>query len=355
MKALEKNRPLTAFDREKLRRWFFLNRRFLPWRESSSPYEVWVSEVMLQQTQVSVVIPYFKRWIQFFPTILDLAAAPMEAVIKAWEGLGYYSRARYLKEGAEYLARHFGGELPDSYEALAKVKGLGPYTIGAILSFAFKKKAAAVDGNVLRVLSRFFSITKPVDQQKTQKEIRTLCLSLLPDVEPWIVMEALIELGALVCKKKASCGVCPLRENCLGKSQADLLPIKRLCQRPIHLYRDVAIIYAEKELLLRKGEKGYVMADLWEFPYFERGLSPSRALGLSLLFKRSLTEFHHQFTKHRAHLYPSIYEGKKKPICGYHWVSFDRIDALPFSSGSRQILRALKDLDEPKLVPLSVR
>ena len=344
MSLFSSNCPASLFDAQKLRRWFFLNRRFLPWRESSSPYEVWVSEVMLQQTQVTVVIPYFNRWMRLFPTISALAAAPIEAVIKAWEGLGYYARARHLKEGAIYLTRHFGGELPDSYEALEKVKGLGPYTIGAILSFAFKKKAAAVDGNVLRVLSRFFSISKPIDQQKTQKEIRDLCLTLLPEVEPWVVMEALIELGALVCQKKAHCDACPLSERCLGKSQAHLLPIRKARQKSIELHRDVAIIYAQDEILLRKGEPGGVMADLWEFPYFEKGLPVEKALNMvSLVLKGTLREFHHQFTKYKAFLYPSIYQGTKVSVSGYHWIPFNRVHALPFSSGHRQIVYALQD------------
>src|SRR3990167_4180187 len=149
---------MQPFDHESLKRWFFINRRILPWRENPSPYEVWVSEVMLQQTRVSVVIPYFNRWMKHFPTISDLAKASIEAIIKVWEGLGYYSRARNLHEGAKYLLQFHAGELPDSPEHLKKVRGLGPYTIGAIRSFAFKQKAAAIDGNVLRVIARYFSI-----------------------------------------------------------------------------------------------------------------------------------------------------------------------------------------------------
>ncbi|MEM8727459.1 MAG: A/G-specific adenine glycosylase, partial [Chlamydiota bacterium] len=266
-----KNSARPPFASEKLRQWFFLNRRSLPWRENPSPYEVWVSEVMLQQTRVDVVIPYFKKWIDRFPTVSSLAAAPIETVIKVWEGLGYYSRARNLKQGAEYLCREHRGELPDSYSMLQAVKGLGPYTIGAILSFGFKQKFPAVDGNVLRVLSRFFAVEDPIDKGKTQTRIRELCLSILPDDEPWIIMEALIELGALVCQKKAKCHQCPLSRRCSGKSKAHLLPNKSRREKTVHLHRDVAVIYSGKELLLQKGETGKVMADLWEFPYFDRG------------------------------------------------------------------------------------
>lgn len=339
----EKNSSNLSFVSEKLRKWFFLNRRALPWRENPSPYEVWVSEVMLQQTQVNVVIPYFKKWMELFPTISSLAVASIEEVIKAWEGLGYYSRARNLKKGAEYLYEQHGGELPDSYTALQEVKGLGPYTIGAILSFAFKKKVPAVDGNVLRVLSRFFSIEDPIDKGKTQKRIRELCLSILPDYEPWIVMEALIELGALVCQKKAKCNECPLTHQCQGKSKADLLPNKSKREKTVHLYRDVAVIYSGTELLLQKGIKGKVMADLWEFPYFERGANIEDILGIFLTPKRALQEVSHGFTKYKAFLYPHLYEGEKTPLLNYFWIPFDTVIKIPFSSGHRRIIHYLRN------------
>ncbi len=332
-----------SFNPEELRKWFFWARRPLPWRENPSPYEVWVSEVMLQQTQVGVVIPYFKRWMTLFPTIPALAAAPIEKVIKVWEGLGYYSRARNLHKGAEFLTKYYDGELPNSREALKKVKGLGPYTIGAILSFAFKNKAPAVDGNVLRVLSRFFAIKEPIDKSKTQKEIRELCYALLPEKEPWIIMEGLIELGALVCQKKAKCKECPLSKNCLGKSKADLLPVKSKGEKTIHLYRDVAIIYSGKELLLRKGGKGKVMADLWEFPYFERGVDIGEVLELSLISKGPLKEVSHSFTKYKAFLYPHLYQTERVEISDFKWISFDDVIKIPFSSGHRRILLSLRN------------
>lgn len=341
--ALEENIQVGAFESEKLRKWFFLNRRLLPWRENPSPYEVWVSEVMLQQTQVSVVIPYFKRWMERFPTISALAAAPIEEVIKVWEGLGYYSRARNLKKGAEYLTKEHGGALPNSYEALERVNGLGPYTIGAILSFAFKEKAPAVDGNVFRVLSRFFAIQDPIDKGKTQRRMRELCGLLLPDYEPWIVMEGLIELGALVCQKKAKCGECPLEGRCLGKSQGDLLPVKSKREKTIHLHRDVAVIYSGKDLLLQRGKKGRVMADLWEFPYFDRGVNIQEALDIPLLLKGNLDKVSHGFTKYKAFLYPHLYEGKKVPLRNYEWVAFERVKHIPFSSGHRQIVDHLRN------------
>ena len=330
-------------DIEKLRQWFFKNRRDLPWREDPSPYEVWVSEVMLQQTQVSVVVPYFKRWMTLFPTIAKLAEAPLEAVIKTWEGLGYYSRARNLHEGARYLTENHGGELPSSNGELKKVKGLGPYTIGAILSFAFKEREAAVDGNVMRVLSRFYGIDEPIDLGKVQRKVWALCEELLPEKEPWIIMEGLIELGALVCKKKASCKACPLREECVARrtSKSDLLPLKRSRAKTIHLHREVAVIHTEKALLLRKGERGKVMAGLAEFPYFEKGTSIEDALDLSLTPLCPLPKVTHGFTKYKAFLYPRLYRALHKEIKGYEWIPFEKIPMTSFSSGHRRILQGL--------------
>ena len=152
-----------------LRHWFLKNRRDLPWRLNTNPYKVWVSEVMLQQTQVNTVIPYYRRWLERFPTIEALASASVERVIKTWEGLGYYSRARNLREGAIYIVKNYQGHIPDDYSQLERIKGLGPYTIGAILSFAFKRKAPAIDGNVTRVLTRLFQITSPVEMSLTKK------------------------------------------------------------------------------------------------------------------------------------------------------------------------------------------
>jgi len=330
-----------SFDSDKLKKWFYLSRRPLPWRENPSPYEVWISEVMLQQTQVSVVIPYFKRWMTLFPSISTLASAPIEEVIKVWEGLGYYSRARNLHAGAQYLTKYHGGELPNSPEALKKVKGLGPYTIGAILSFAFKGKVPAIDGNVLRVLSRFFAIEEAIDQTKTQTMIRELCETLLPEDEPWIVMEGLIELGALVCQKKAKCELCPLNVSCLGKSKADLLPIKKKREKTTHLYRDIAIVRCGNDLLLRKGKKGKIMADLWEFPYVERGMNIEEVLGIPLTLKGKLDRVIHTFTRYKAFLHPYLYQAAKEEIEGYQWVSLSDCQNLPFSSGHRKILKIL--------------
>jgi len=328
-----------------LKYWFEDEKRDLPWRKNHSPYRVWVSEVMLQQTRASVVIPYFERWMKRFPTIEALAEAEKGEVIKLWEGLGYYSRARSLHDGARYLVRHHGGELPADEAVLKNVKGIGPYTIGAILSFAFHKKAAAIDGNVLRVMARFLGIEEEIDLSRVKERIQREVFELLPDEEPWVVMEALIELGAQVCKPKASCFVCPLREDCeayaLGK--VGELPKRRKRSKTTILHRDVYVIEHEGAFLIQKQGKGKIMAGLCEFPYIERGQSPSFFSNIQR--ERDLNPVTHTFTRYKAHLYPSLSRSfnrfKKK---GLVWVESKRLSELAFSSGHRKILKQLLEV-----------
>ena len=313
-----------------LKKWFYLHGRDLPWRKGPSPYAVMISEVMLQQTQVSVVIPYFEKWMQKFPTIEALARAPIEEVIKTWEGLGYYSRAHNLHAGAQYLLANHSGKLPANYQELSKVKGLGPYTIGAILNFAYRQKVPAIDGNVQRVVSRLYAIKDEITKSQTQKQIFCLVEKLLPDEEPWIVSEALIELGALICKKKPDCASCPLQNSCAAHNQgiAETLPTKTKKIKITELHRLVLIIHSDEGVFVRQGKKGKVMADLWEFPYIELPKGPK------------LPKVSHSFTRYRAHLYPYHLKIKKpRAHPTYIWKTWEQVKKLPFSSGHRRILK----------------
>lgn len=335
----------------KLHAWFEENRREFPWREDPSPYRVWISEVMLQQTRASVVIPYFERWMALFPNVEGLAAAPIEKVIKAWEGLGYYSRARNLHAGAQQIVEQFGGQIPSEREALASIRGLGPYTVGAILSFGFRKRAAAIDGNVMRVLTRYLCIEENISKQATKRKIALAAEGLLDVHQPWVTMEALIELGATICTPKPKCDACPLNHDCLGRLRAESLPIKNGEKETIQLKRAVVLLEFEGKVLVRKGEKGKVMADLYEFPYFEMGdeiwtqkeveVAVLRTFSFTVKKYIKLDPVTHTFTRYKAHLYPSRLQVQQaKEIKGYEWVSWDKIEELPFSSGHRRIKRA---------------
>lgn len=338
-------------DVEVLREWFLEEKREFPWRTDPSPYKVWISEVMLQQTQAAVVIPYFEKWMAKFPTIEALSSATLEEVMKTWEGLGYYSRARNLHLSAKYLVENEEGKLPDNAAALLKIKGIGLYTAAAILSFAYRQKSAAVDGNVMRVIARLFCIEEPISSLSVQHRIRELTLSYLPDEQPWVVMEALIELGAQICMKKAACERCPLQDSCLAfeRGKVELLPNRGKRSAVTSLIRFVPVIQHEDYYLLQQGREGKVMAGLYEFPYLEGKKKVSvdemeQHFGLNLVFKKKLAKVKHAFTSFRAELFPSLWQAKKRvPIADYVWVQKEAALQLPFSSGHRRILTQLMD------------
>jgi A/G-specific adenine glycosylase len=331
------------FEADALKQWFLREARNLPWRGNPTPYAVWVSEVMLQQTQVSVVKDYFLRWMKRFPTIEVLSAAPLEEVIKMWEGLGYYSRARNLHAAARFLVEKYAGSLPSTRSELSEVKGLGPYTIGAILSFAFHQKAAAVDGNVIRVLSRYFAIEDDVQKSATLKKIWAIAEEILPESQPWLIAEGLIELGASVCKREAACWACPLRQGCSAFKQGrqEELPKKGKKAEITSLSRDVFIILHEESLLLKKGLEGQVMAGLYEFPYVERK-KMSFPFSFAAKKVKKLPETEHHFTRFKVKLYPTFWRAAEKPeLPGHEWISLKEIHRHPFSAGHRKILGSM--------------
>lgn len=309
---------------------------------------------MLQQTQVAVVIPYFLRWMERYPNVEALASASIDEVIKLWEGLGYYSRARNLHEGAKKIVAEFHGYFPADEEQLRKIKGLGPYTIGAILSFAFHKKKAALDGNVIRVMTRYFQIEQDVGSPSTLKHLRELVEKLLPEDESWLVNEGLIELGATICQKKASCAKCPLQSGCKSHLQGTVekFPVKAKKIQTTYLFRAVPVISSGNHYLIKRGSDGKVMQDLHEFPYFEipdGGIDTEdlknwveQNYQLEVDYIKTLPEVSHSFTRYQVRLDPFTFSCKtKKDVEGYMWKTFDELHSLAFSSGHRRILQHL--------------
>jgi A/G-specific adenine glycosylase len=349
------------FDTKSFTRWFLESKRDLPWRNNPTSYQVWISEVMLQQTRASVVIPYYERWMERFPALQHLANASLDEVIKLWEGLGYYSRARSLHEGAKFIVEKFQGVIPDTYEDLARIKGVGDYTIGAILSFAFHQRVPAVDGNVMRVLSRYFAIRDDIAKMKTRKLIRELEAKILPEEESWLVTEGLIELGATVCTRKPQCGECPLQKNCQAYRQGIVseLPYKSTKAVGENLYRLVAVIKYRDKWLVRRGEKGKVMADLYEFPWFEtiqEGWSEdflTQSLRNEFLLPLSkgisLEKEVHSYTRYTVQLNPFLYESPAEvPVAGYDWTTTQELTQKAFSSGHRRIWDRIRALQSDK-------
>ncbi len=333
---------------KELNNWFLEIQRDFPWRRDRTAYRVWISEIMLQQTRAAVVIPYFLRWMEAFPDVFALANAPIEKVVKAWEGLGYYSRARNLHRGAKMIVEQFDGQIPESREELESIPGLGPYTVGAILSFGFQKRAAAVDGNVTRVICRYFAIEEEVTKAATKKQIFEKTESLLDEQQPWITSEALIELGATICTPKPRCADCPIQKGCQGQERAEFLPLKKMEKETILLRRLVLFVECGGKALVKKVEKGRVMADLYELLYFEMGderwsrKKIAEKVGAKIVSLEPLATVVHTFTRYKATLYPYkaiVAETYEMP--GYEWVAMEELDNLPFSSGHRKILKGL--------------
>jgi len=209
--------------------WYINNYRDLPWRKTNLPYNIWVSEIILQQTRVNQGINYYYKFIDAFPTIFHLANASIEDLMKIWEGLGYYSRARNMHSTAKKIAAEFRGEFPGSYKELIKLKGIGPYTAAAIASICFKEGVPVVDGNVFRVLSRYFGIPTPIDTGRGKKEFFQLAAKIMDKQRPHIYNQAIMELGAMVCtSKKTDCLNCPLNSRCyaLARKSIDNFPVK---------------------------------------------------------------------------------------------------------------------------------
>lgn len=325
------------FFQTAIKHWFQEEKRSFPWRLNPTPYTVWVSEIMLQQTLAAVVIPYFERWMRRFPTIESLAAAPLEEVIKLWEGLGYYSRARFLHEAAQEIVSIHRSKIPNTLEGLKKIKGIGSYTAGAILNFAFHQKASAVDGNVARVVARLFCIEEEISP-KVLQSITKIVEEILPDSESWIIMEGLIELGALVCKKAPECTQCPLQDGCLAfqRGKAEIIPPKKKRPKITHLKRFVFLIEHQDNFLIQKVEGKKVMSGLYEFPYLSDNVFyyPEQ-----LQFIKTLNPVSHSFTRYRAELFPSLWRAENKcDLKGYIWADRKELKNLPFSSGHRKIL-----------------
>ena len=264
--------------------WYAAARRRLPWRETPTPYRVWVSEIMLQQTRVQAVIPYYERFLSLFPDVKALAAAPQDQLLKAWEGLGYYSRARNLQRAAQLILEHFDGRLPERYEDWLALPGVGPYTAGAVCSIALGLPVPAVDGNVLRVFARLLALEEDVAAPRVRQAMTRLAAAILPADRPGEFNQALMELGATVCLpgKTPRCGSCPLSDHCRALSDQNqaLFPLKSPKKpRKIQPVTVLLLSYQGRWALTRRPDTG-LLAGLWAFPHAEGALSAAQSAAL---------------------------------------------------------------------------
>ncbi len=253
-------------------RWYHQNKRDLPWRHTKDPYAIWLSEIILQQTRIDQGMAYYHRFIQKYPNVKKLAAAKEDDVLKLWQGLGYYSRARNLHHTAKEIAEKYKGKFPEDEKDVLSLKGVGQYTAGAILSFAFNKKFPVVDGNVFRLLSRFFGIETPIDSSKAKKEFFELAEKLMENHSPSDFNQGIMEFGSRQCKpQQPDCLACPLNTNCfaLTEKKVNQLPVKSKKTIVRNRYFHYLVINHNKKLLLNKRNGKDIWKNLYDFPLIE--------------------------------------------------------------------------------------
>lgn len=328
--------------------WFAKHQRDLPWRKEKNAYHTWVSEIMLQQTRVDTVIPYFYRFTEQFPTLEALADAPEQQVLKAWEGLGYYSRARNLQAAVREVKAVYDGVVPSTKEEISKLKGVGPYTAGAILSIAYGVKAAAVDGNVMRVFSRIFAIEEDITKGSTRVYMENLAEQMIPDGSAGDFNQALMELGALVCTpKNPQCLHCPVMDLCEGRMKGIHLglPVKKKAKPPKPSQRVAIMLWKEGKFLVRKRSAEGLLANLWEIPHFEwEGDNPEDSLKQSLYLEHGISvqlgedTIAVQHTFSHLHWNITVFQGEWVRGTGaesgaydeVRWIRWDEIAGFPF-------------------------
>ncbi len=341
----------------KLLQWYKKNRRDLPWRRTRDPYAIWVSEIMLQQTQVSTVIPYYLRFLKAFPTVRHLAKADLAKVLKLWEGLGYYSRARNLHRASQIVLNDFHGKIPDQPKDLLALPGIGRYTAGAILSIAFEKPAPILDGNVRRVLSRLFAIADPPAKGEGEARLWHLSGSLIPKGEAGAFNQGLMDLGAMICTPKdPQCLQCPLRDLCQGRASGDpeKFPAKIVKKKIPHVEAVSAVIQRDGKVLVRQRPSEGLLGGLWEFPnwpikrrtdlegYLKHKVKSE--IGLNVKTGEPIGSFlqtfsHFKLTLQVFHCLSLSGKGRGK------WVSRKNLSLLPMSRINRRIALGLRNAD----------
>jgi len=346
--------------RQLLLEWYAAERRRLPWRETRDPYLIWVSEVMLQQTQVKTVISYFAAFITAFPTVAALAAASLDSVLKAWEGLGYYARARNLHKAAKYIVAHYNSRIPESYDALRKIPGIGAYTAAAIASIAFAEPRAVLDGNVRRVLARLFLLRGNLQRAGAKEKLQNLAGVLLDRKRPGDFNQALMELGAILCSpRKPACLICPVSAHC-GAFQNLENPAElpeRIPRQPLPHY-DIAVglIWDEGYLFIDKRREDGLLGGMWEFPggKIEPGETAPEAVKREILEELDLDvevgeffmEVRHAYSHFRItlHVYHCIYrdgEPRLNAATDWRWVKPDELKFFAFATANKKIIQRL--------------
>jgi len=346
----------------KLIDWFSVHQRPLPWRRRYDPYEIWVSEVMLQQTQVQTVIEYFHRWTAALPDIPAVAAASEEALLKLWEGLGYYRRVKNLRRAARLMLEQHGGRLPPERKALLALPGIGPYTASAVLSIAFNVDCPAVDGNVERVFSRLADIEAPVKSAPAREKIVRLAAECLPPGNARAYNQALMDLGATLCTPRAPrCPACPVRLHCraIRSGVAEKRPVRAMGPEIVKGHAAVGVLVHGGKVLIQKRPPHGLMAGLWEFPggKLESGETPEAALQrefmeeleLPVAVQEKIAVVRHAYTTFRITLHAFTCRSQvdePRPVLhaavDYRWVAPEDLETYAFPAANRKIINRLR-------------
>ncbi len=348
----------------KLLGWFDEFQRQMPWRTTRDPYAIWVSEIMLQQTQVKTVIPYYERFMGSFPTVAALAAAKEDRVLKHWEGLGYYSRARNLHKAAKLLVAEYSGQLPTTAEGLQALPGIGRYTAGAIASIAFGLNEPVLDGNVMRVLTRLRNIDAPLEEASTQELLWRLASSLIPAGKAGDFNQAMMELGATICRpRKPACDTCPIAPHCLARraGSQEQLPNKKRPPKVPHHTVVAAVIWKDtgksRKLLIDKRPAGGMLAGLWELPggKVEAGETLQDALkrevaeevGIAIDIGEEIDITRHAYSHFTITMHTfecTLVSGRARAIevADIKWVSPDELGDFAFPKANHAVLAKLQ-------------
>lgn len=326
--------------RKSLLSWYHDEKRDLPWRRTSNPYYIWVSEVMLQQTRVDTVIPYYERFITKYPTMHDLAEAEENELLKMWEGLGYYSRVRNLQEGVREVVENYGGEVPTNRKEISTLKGVGPYTAGAVLSIAFGVPEHAVDGNVMRVMSRLLLIKEDITIPKTKRIFEEVVMDLIDRNDPSSFNQGVMELGATICTPKPKCLLCPVRDYCAAFEEGiqEELPVRSKKKKgKIIPMASFAIRNESGEWLLRQRPEKGLLANLWEFPMVELTTKQTveeifaEQYGEKIKNLTDIIHFKHIFTHLTWEMrgIQAQFEDANAKLDGYQYFTTEEVEALP--------------------------
>jgi A/G-specific adenine glycosylase len=348
-----------------LLRWFRLRDRALPWRRTYDPYHVWLSEIMLQQTQMERGVAYFLRWLKRFGDVRAVAAASEQEILAAWQGLGYYARARNLHRAAKEIVARFDGVVPCQYELLRGLPGIGPYTAAAIASVAGNEDIPVVDANVLRVFARIFDLAQPIEARETREWVATLAATLLPPGQARAYNQALMDLGGLICTpRRPRCPDCPVAPCCRARQAGTVSdrPVRRPRRDPVRLEKVAGLIVNAGRLFIQQRPPAALWGGLWEFPGGElaAGELPRTKLpamvsadcGLAVEVCRVIPPVKHQYTHHRVVLHGFVCvlaDTRRQPVCrsaiAWQWLPLEELSRYAFPAGPRKLLAMARQND----------